>query len=316
MIIVLSKIVFNQVYASSVRTNINEVTTYLNNNIDNRNSFESNIESQKLDILNQIYNNQGLEYISDNPSSIISDNSILINTNPHDLESLGRHKVAQEIANDNFNPDIFIDYIHPSNIAHKKDIDEFTSHTSKFMSNFLDNLKNLGIICKEVSNREINTTFSIKASKESQKDTKYNQFFCEELKNRYTCRDTLITKCTKTAIRYKDWQEFEIELDGIDSANRGWIDFSIRWGKRKAAGHLFTKPHVVKSITQYLSNLFNVDLDQIKIEKLPGRGKYEPIRYCPRSMIWPVYVVKYFYRETYEICETWSDSWLENCKPY
>lgn len=331
IMLIFSSLIFNQAYGSNVRTNINEVTTYLNDNVINRKTFESEIDTLKNNALDQSHNGQGLQYITDNPSSIIPDNNHLTNTSAHDLESLGRQRESQEIAKDVYSSDIFIDYTNPSNIAHLKDLNALSDHSAKFMSNFLNHLKDLGILCKEIDgNKLTDVTFSVQVSKEQQRDTVYNQFFCEELKNRYTCMNSLVTKCAKKGIRFKDWQEFELDVNGPELFNRdSGIFFPINWKKHRTGYELRLNKrkrfedsnyYPQEYLHQYIAQTLNVSLDQIEVKGSSGRGLGEP--FCLRCegkmglWVWNLYKVRYLYRDIYEVCEEWSDQWVEHCKLY
>lgn len=124
----------------------------------------------------------------------------------NDLEAKGQEEQAKE--ENTYYKQLEIDYSDPKIINHKKDIDKIAEANERLTSRLIEGLRDFDIDCKTVGakrrEQEIEPSYYLEIEKEQEKDTIYNQTFCEELRNKYHCSNQLTLKCIKKGMRWKE----------------------------------------------------------------------------------------------------------------
>lgn len=176
------------------KTNINEVDPLFEKNIDNYQSCSRQIEDSKAGFARGVENSQGLgDLVGHDKAESEADR--LSSIEAGDLSNKGR----REAAKDPFYNEIFVDYSRPGMMAHKQDAEMIANASGKMMDNLLGKLKDIGVDCKTVKgNKEIEPQYFMELSRRDERakgDTIYDQYFCERLRNRYSCVDGLTLQC-------------------------------------------------------------------------------------------------------------------------
>lgn len=177
------------------KTNINKVTDLFDSNIENKDALFEDIKHQREEMARQITSKENFDFIegmagSDSKTqelNAISDTS---------LENAGRAKRASEEYRFYDENELEPDYTKPGNILHKEDMDDLAKGTSSIIWDLMSKLKEIDIDCKtEKGPVQKDPVYYIDIKREEQKQTDYDQFFCEELKNQYSCKDVLSVRC-------------------------------------------------------------------------------------------------------------------------
>jgi hypothetical protein len=320
-----------------VKTNINPVTDEFDKEIDNKQELESQIQNLKGQAEKGIEENQAMQELEVSKQEAETKTNELNTIHPDDLSAKGlEERVKPE---NSYYESLIVDYDSLGAKEHKKDMDLISKASGEKMSKLLEGLKSINIDCKEVKgNIEQEPEYKIDIVKEEVKDTVYDQVLCEELRNKYNCRDNLTLKCSQKSISYTEWQQRQIlvteeELDqrwgrywvkGREPADSSWQqvhetqkmadwfeeDITHTTGGRGSWVY-YTKirewdPVVQGALKIIISNKLGVSQDNI--------GGYITTGYTKdndhRSRI---AYLNYQYRESYEICSQWLEDWSEVC---
>lgn len=114
----------------------------------------------------------------------------------YDLENAGRAaRVSEEYRFYDEN-ELEPDYTKPGNKLHKDDMDAIATSTSTLMGDLFAKLKEIDIDCKTIKGPiQKDPVYYIDIKREAQKNTDFDQFFCEEPRNPYSCQDALSVQC-------------------------------------------------------------------------------------------------------------------------
>ena len=319
-----------------VRTNINPVNDFLDQEITDRKGLEVLVENSKQQGQQAIENQQLIHELSIQESELEGKVSTLNAINANDLESQGFNERNKE--ENRYYNDFELDYSGAGISEHKKDIDLIVDASSNLLAKFTDGLKELGIDCKTVKgNKEIEPEYIIEVKKEQHKDTIYNKHICEELRNRYSCTDSLKLNCKKPGIQWGEWQEKEIHIPAAELFNFGksifWIDhtgkrcfeYKLTVGKTNFLG-LDIPPDASKVLwmREFLaakhagSTIENIS-EQMSSSWYGGIFSIDGWSYGGRVVgykdhAWQTYLVKYQYRDGKPVCLEWSEEWNEECR--
>ena len=326
-VIVLSFTYRNNAYSQYLdptsKTNINKIDPLFEENIKNYKNLEQEIEADSKSAVDGIKSRKGFNSLAGHEKAELEASNL--SNIPHDeLQGKGREIKAKET----WIEDYFIDYSKPGHLRYKQDAEEITSATDKMMKNLLGMLKNIGVDCKTVKgDKRYEPQYFIELEKRDIKDAIYDQFLCEELRGEYNCSDTVTVKCSKTGLRYGEWQDREIALDGkmlyVNFIDWGW---SVKWKRKRHGWHIsgsqgsessLSAQGINDSARLFISNNLGVLLEQIHpVIGFPpggrGIGNITPL-YSRWRVAWDQYVFKYKYRDTYQVCEVWSEDWTERC---
>lgn len=178
-----------------VRTNLNEVSREFEEHIENKALLDSKVEGLRA---------SGIEGIETaDPSSILgagegskvsSEASRLSRIGEYDLEDAGRRERSNP-KNSYFN-NFETDYSKPGALMHKRDVEEIVSSTNRKLGELTRTLRDLGIDCREeAKSAEIKDPYLIDIERSESKEIEYDQKFCEQPRNSYSCVEKLSTRC-------------------------------------------------------------------------------------------------------------------------
>jgi hypothetical protein len=324
----------------AIQTNVNKVTDLFDKHIEDKDKLLQSLELQNSAAISQIKSgkhHEAIEGMGGVKAKINELNSI----KDTDLDNAGRIKRASKEYQFYDENELEPDYTKPGNRLHKKDSEDIVSATDSMMNkvgaNFMDKLKSEGFNCKTVKGPvQKEPTYYIEIKREKQKNTDYDQFFCEELRNQYRCTDSVSLTCKKKGKKYGEWQSKKIKFSGITLH-----DHKMNWGyatkiARKHWRWMITPYHPINSgiyqvdscwstnpsaiiadVRAYIANDRKVDIEQIgKDITFPHHGGMGMgnITYGDRWRdIWDEYEFGYQYRDATDICAEWQEDWTERC---
>ena len=202
---------------------------------------------------------------------------------------------------------------------HKRDAKTIASKHRELMDNILGELQDkLGVDCKTIKgDKRIEPEYFLQINKTETKDTVYNQTFCEELRNKYSCNDTVTLKCQRKGMKWTHWEDKAVLLDGvwIYRAHMGWF-YPVEWtsdryGLILREGH----PVVQAEMRAHIAANEGVPLENVhEYVSFGGRGEGHTVHADENMYAFQVYRVHYKIRRGEEICEQWSEDWNETCR--
>ena len=301
-------------------TNINEVTDLFDKHIENKDELLSELKTQNNSAIDNIKSGAGTNSI-EGINEAESKASELKNIEEIDLENKGREKRASKEYQFYDENELEPNYTKSGNRLHKLDAEDIVNATEESMrklgKHFLDKLKAVGVDCHTVKGPiHKEPTYYIEIKRENQNNTEYDQFFCEELRNKYNCRDTLTAKCVKLGKRWNPWQYREIDIGGYEIYHQAnHLGYSIKWKRKRHGWHLVLDSAGWRT---YLSQRLNIPLEQIHEQiHFPAGARGVGRADNPVGERWRIvfdaYRFGYNYRDGYEVCEEWSEDWSERC---
>ena len=308
MIRILLTLIINMMILSSYahRTNINEVSDLFDENIDNKDMLFEEMRGKNTSNIDVIKSQTSLHMIEGAKNSE-GKSQELNSIGSTDLGSAGKDKRLSEefkfYDQNAFEPN----YSKPGNIAHREDAEAIVK-ASNIVGSLMDKLNEFGFDCKTVKGAaEKEPIYHIDIKREEQKNTEYNQFLCEELRNRYNCTDTLHLKCIE--------KEFRTYTDSEDFYERNilhWItkDRSNEWLIKPFYINAKNEPEIRRSIAatkgiseRYISNLKVCPRGNGRLVSMPFSGG---MRYT--------YRVYYDYKDSNSVsCLKWREEWHKRC---
>lgn len=326
-----------------VRTHVNKQTSYLKDTLgDEQTSIEDlagNLDKAKVRIGSSdkaLSDTSEIVGVDKNEVSGTSDH--LSSINADDLEFKGREELIKENVINNF----YVDYSKPLNKQHVKDAELLANAQNDLFTNLFGKLKELGVDCRTVKGDEVQEPeYYIQIKTTQHKDTIYNQTFCEELRNKYNCRDSLTLKCSKRETRYHKSEKRELAVTGdqlrAQAGHLLWRDhvarnhyeyktlpiplscgegrrWSIRHGGSwfSSAGSLPYFKAKKKEIKAYIARKEKCGIENIEdITESRWRNHFDHVG--NDNHLWKQYYFQYLYRESYEVCTQWEETWTERC---
>jgi len=327
----------------AIQTQVNEVTDLFDKHIENKDNLLLDMKKQSdnaHDLIKSGQHHDAIVGIGESANKASEINSI----GESDLENAGRSKrISNEYQFYDEN-ELEPDYTKSGNRMHKLDVEDIVSATEKTMRNIgidlMKKLIELGFNCKTVKGAIYKEpTYYIEIKKEEQKNTEYDQFFCEEPRNQYNCNDSVSLTCKKIGIRYKNPEARTIRFNGhtLHNNKMDW-GFAVHWKTKRWGWHItpyhpgkgiFGWPDQVDSCWRdnpaaiiadaraYIASTLGVSIEQIGEhvtfpESGRGIGNITPV-YCRWRVVWDEYEFGYTYREIYHVCEEWAEDWTERC---
>lgn len=205
---ILTNAAFAQYLDEQLETNVNKVDQLFERSVPNLEEFKAAVEQDKGLIAEQIGQNKM-------PPIVDSDKITNERVNLESLDALELDSIARrEMAKDPFHNEMFVDLSKPGMQAHLEDAKKIAKGSSKMIRGIIANLKDIGVDCKTVKgNIKKDPEYFMELKQEvdnKEKDTIYDQHFCEKLRNKYSCSSTLSMQCTSEG---KQWGECgKIEL--------------------------------------------------------------------------------------------------------
>lgn len=206
--------------ANRVEVNKNKVSDLFEKEVDDKQAILKFLEDSKKQSEHGIASTGAVQALGVDENALEGKTSELNAINVNNLESKGQEERAKE--ENSYVNQLEVDYLDPKIINHKKDIDKIADSSSKLMSRLIEGLRDLDIDCKTVKgDKELEPEYAIEIEKEHVKDTVYNQQFCEELRNKYSCTDTVTVKCTQKTKR--ELKPETIRLAHHEMPDHWWI---------------------------------------------------------------------------------------------
>jgi len=321
-------------------TNINEVTDLFDRHIENKDQLLHELKTQNNAAIDNIKSGAGtnsIEGINDAESKA----SELKDIEETDLENKGREKRASKEYQFYDENELEPNYNKSGNKLHKLDAEDIVNATEESMrklgKNFLDKLKAVGVDCHTVKGPvHKEPTYYIQIKRENQNNTDYDQFFCEELRNKYDCRDQLDLTCKRFGKGYTDWEARTIRFNGHvlhnEKENWGW---AVHWKTKRWGWHIHSHhpkgffgggsespwrnnpSAIIADARAYIASQLGVSLEQIgeDITFPPsgrGVGSINSVGHRWR-VVWDEYEFGYMYRDVFDTCEEWQEDWTERC---
>lgn len=295
-------------------TQVNVQTDLFERSVEDWNGFESRLTLDKSDT-SSFQSKKGLDDITpESESSINSNASSLSSIRASELEDRGRAKLLEE----NLTNEIFVDETSPLQIQNQKDAELIANATDALMNQLIGVLKeHFDVDCKsEKGPIEIEPQYYIDLKKEQSKNTVYNKTICEELRNQYSCHDTLTVKCTKRGMKWDPFQYKVIRIPGdvIYHSARD-LGYAVHWKKKRNGWHLYQNHQGWRA---YLASYLKVKLEQIGEQiTFPygnrGVGDSTHPVYDQWRIVFDEYEFGYHFRTGTEICEAFEETWSETC---
>lgn len=240
----------------------------------------------------------------------------LQNIDPHSMESMGRSKRGEY----SFFNDFETDYTKPGVAGHKADIHKILTASDKKILDLTKALRKEGIDCTEEDKRATPTSpYYIDIEKEEHKEVTYNQHFCEQPVNNYSCHDAMTIHCVEKGWSHP-WEPGakEIKFTYGEIRARGWLGDEYWkskrvWGvKRNYYKQKFFGSH--ESVKKEIVSRLGVKDGNIEMIRVNGDGNGGLNDLGDRHYSWNDFSAFYKYRPGHETCEKWSDArWDESC---
>ena len=323
-------------------TNINEVTDLFDRHIENKDQLLHELKTQNNAAIDNIKSGAGTNSI-EGINEAESKAGELKNIEETDLENKGREKRASKEYQFYDENELEPNYNKSGNKLHKLDAEDIVNATEESMrklgKNFLDKLKAVGVDCHTVKGPvHKEPTYYIQIKRENQNNTDYDQFFCEELRNKYDCRDQLDLTCKRFGKGYTDWEARTIRFNGHvlhnQKENWGW---AVHWKTKRWGWHIHSQhprksgfggspsespwrnnpSAIIADARAYIASQLGVSLEQIgeDITFPPsgrGVGSINSVGHRWR-VVWDEYEFGYMYRDVFDTCEEWQEDWTERC---
>ena len=297
-------------------TNKNEQTNLFKESVEDVKGFENQINGGKDSALNRLSgSSQVLEDITGKRGSEVKqETNKLENIRANDLESAG----AKEMQEKNVIEELYINEENTLWQGHKNDAAKIANASSDLLSNLMDKLKEIGVDCKQVKgSKVIEPEYYINMKTEASKDAKYDLHYCEDLRNKYSCRNILTLKCIRKGKRYGVWKYREVQVPGNTVYNQAkHLGHAVFWKKKRYGWHLRLDSAGWRG---FLSGHLNIPIMQIGEQiSFPNGGRgvgdgTHPI-YEDWRVVFDVYAFGYQYRDAQDVCEKWDEDWAEECK--
>lgn len=338
IITILHIIISLPIIALAIDTNINKVTDLFDKYIDNKQELLQNLEEQNNNAINQIKSGTHHDSIEGIGEAGVKAGELGA-IKETDLDNAGRSRRASTEYQFYDENELEPDYTKPGNRLHKEDSDDIVSSTDDTMhkigSNFMAKLNSEGFDCKTVKGSVIKEpTYYIEIKREQQKNTEYDQLFCEEPRNNYNCNDTATLTCVKIVKKFKNPEARKIKLDGHQlHHNKNHWGYAWKWERKRWGWYIH--PHhfesffgleiplpdnsaaIIADARAHIANHLGVSIEQIgEHVEFPaygrGIGNINPVG-CRWRVAWDWYEFGYTYREVYHVCEQWAEDWNERC---
>ena len=175
--------------------NKNDISNLFNQEVEDRQGLDKFLENSKKEAEQGVASKKAVQILEMNEPELEDKAFELNSINANSLESKGEEERAKE--ENTYYESLEIDYTDPKILNHKKDIDKIADANTRLLSRLIEGLRDFGIDCKTVKgDKELEPEYHLEIKKEPLKDVTYNQNICEEVRNRYSCTDTLTMKCT------------------------------------------------------------------------------------------------------------------------
>ena len=299
------------------RTQLNKQSNLFEKNIEGSKELESDLARMMKDFGEGV--GKGTKAVSEvsgkDENAMQGESERLSNIKALDLEDRGR----EEMIKSKFMEEMHIDENRPGFLQHKKDADRIADGQKKLMGNLGVELGKLGIECKqEKGNEVVEPEYYMDIERIDTRDRKYNKVICQELRNKYNCRQELKLRCIKRGIRWNPWINREIQMSGYDVYNQhsNWLK-TMLWKRTKTRRRKFQyvlRGGIESQIKDEIVKRLKASPEQINVTSI-GVGLGNLLDRWPDDYFraFEIYKFPYQFREGTDICEEWSEEWIERC---
>ena len=310
--------------AQGALTNKNQTNDYLSDQIGNLSGMQEDLNQMLSNTKNQIKANdgnspEGLDFITDQSASELNMHTQdLQSVRASDLDARGRDTLQdkEDIR------DLHIDYSKPFNKRYKQSAKRLVKHYISQLEPLFSELEEIGINC-DLEKGPTNIEPGMQERDESLiiENEEYNQEFCEQLNNQYSCLSTLHLTCKEEGLLWSAPVEKELILDGLDVYyhHRNWLYEEKKrrklWGgltERYVNYRISSNSDVVNSIRNFIANKEGYSRDEIGNDlDITSEGKRLVIarnRYASE-----IYKIKYRISSSRRVCHSWLEEWVDRC---
>jgi len=317
------------VSVNAIRTNQNEVTDFFDKNISNKEDVYQITRDLRQMGLEGIKTRSSEREVEGHQQSDAKAKE-LGQIRAIDLDNAGRDKRRKDFQY--YDDSGFeVDFEKPSN-KHLMDYAETLSDKSgELIKELIAAFKELDIDCKTVKGPvEKEPVYVIEMEREEERpNTHYDQHFCENLRNTYSCVDSASIRCKKRGMLWKDWQKpVTIKISGPELVGKGYHFFYSAHVARNVFELKLFGPNSlcntrrrgrigfnsVPEMRRYLADRHGLTIDHISDDMSFGweGGVYG---LGGKGYAWHTYIITYRIRDGEEICKKWSDpDWTERCR--
>jgi len=299
---------------AAIKANVNNVTDSFDKHIDNKEALLGQLEKQRKDTVGGVSGKQHLSLIAGGDGA--EANAQQLNSiRAVDLDQMGREKRASEEFAFYDENELEPNWEKPGNRMHKEDADAIADATGKILGNLMSKLKEIGVDCKTVKGPiQKEPTYHIEIKREKQRNTEYDQFFCEEPRNKYNCTDDVSLKCIKKGLKYGEWEDRVFWIGGFDFWHNyhGWTK-TVKWKRKKWGVYMHQGPVYDQQRRNMIQYKFGWRADQIEGGSAPAWGEEPPTHVEGVHHVYQRYSINYRYRSVADICAEWSEDWTERC---
>lgn len=191
----------NQLVMAGPRTQTNQVSDFFNN-APSRYELEHSLKNEGQKVGSSINADAVCSHLSsgvNNAGAINFEAKALElgNTAAGNLEQAGRSSAGyDEFHRGNGVSSYLIDHNSPGVRAHQSDVNELANKSGQLLAKLTESLRQHGIDCQEVAaKRELKTEWFVDLEQHRDKQVVYDKFYCEHLRNQYSCHDELTVTC-------------------------------------------------------------------------------------------------------------------------
>ena len=222
LIIVLSSSIAIADYRDpEMPTQRNEQTNLFQESVEDFANWQKDLESGKQKSVDSLGNStpEGLSFITDKSKDQLGQESQKLESiKANDLNTRGREEMLKSDEIDN----LYRDYSKAPNSILRHEAKSLADAQDSLLDNLLGSLKDIGIDCKTVKgDKVLEPEYYLQVKTTTHKDTKYNQVFCEDLRNQYSCMDSLNLKCINFTEEAAKFEVNKFTYSGFDYGVHG-----------------------------------------------------------------------------------------------
>ena len=320
-----------------VKTQVNKQTDLFEKSIQDLPNFTKKLEEVKQDGIESLGEKggtpEGLKFITEkSKAELEAEGGKLGAIHENDLAERGRQEM---IESNNLN-ELYPNYNRSLTKIHMEDAETIAKKHDEFMDTILGELKDkLGVDCKTIKgDKRIEPEYFLQIKKTQTTDTVYNQTFCEELRNKYSCNDTVTLKCQRKGMKWNPWENREIKMLFQEIPGHWWImgrytspTYHGRRGHGVDMNSRTVNTAYNREIAAHITNKINASPEQVQVgnqdivlTSLPSHSRNVELSpasktffgfYSPKDSL---STFTYQFRTGEEICEEWSEDWNETCR--
>lgn len=309
-------LVFADYVDPTAKTNVNVQSDLFKKSVGDVEGLQALLEADKQKSLRGLNDPKNTEILSGkSKSEVESSASSLSSIKPLELGSKGREAASS-------NPeiqDLFVDETKPGFAAYARDAKLIAEASGDLVGRLTDKLRELGVDCRAVKgNKEVEPDYRIEVAREKlpRGDTVYNKQLCEDLRNNYSCTDSLKLTCKSTRMKWNQGESRYIDLSGHDIYwyHNNWI-YSRKLYRRHFRFFIYQDSGTMGHIRSFIAGQLGVNLEQITdVTAASSDGWGRILNMTEKGRVWEFYRIYYRYRTGDLECSEWGEDWTENCR--